>query len=144
MRSYTQGLRDGSRFVLLAGYLHQEKFNLFFETISAIFASVPYTLESKRDEAYFHTLFYFMVSASGVNALSEILTCDGRIDLVVEFHDKIFLIEFKCNQSAKAGIKQIHAKEYALRFKQGGKKIILMGINFDTEKRNVAEWVVEE
>jgi len=141
-QSYTPGLKDGSRFTLLAGYLHREKFDLFFETISAIFASVPYTLETKRDEAYFHTLFYFMVSASGVDALSEILTCDGRIDLVMEFTDKIYIIEFKCNQSAEAGIKQIREKSYDEKFKQSGKKIILMGINFDTEKRNVTEWKV--
>ncbi len=141
-QSYTPGMQNGSQFALLAGYLRQEQFELFFETISAIFASVPYILETKRDEAYFHTLFYFMVCASGVNALSEILTCDGRIDLVVEFSDKIFLMEFKCNQSAEAGIKQIREKGYDDKFKQSGKKIILMGINFDTEKRNVAEWKV--
>jgi len=141
-QSYTQGLRDGSRFTLLAGYLHQEKFDLFFETVSAIFASIPYTLETKRDEAYFHTLFYFMVCASGVNALSEILTCDGRIDLVMEFTDKVYIIEFKCDQSAETGICQIREKGYDDKFKQSGKKIILMGINFDTEKRNVADWKV--
>ncbi len=138
--SYTQGLRDESQFVLLSGYLYQEKFELFFETISAIFASIPYMLETKRDEAYFHTLFYFMVCASGVNAFSEVLTCDGRIDLVMEFTDKIFIIEFKCNQSAESGIRQIREKGYDQKFKQSGKKIILMGINFDTEKRNVADW----
>jgi len=141
-QSYTPGLKDGSRFTLLAGYLHREKFDLFFETISAIFASVPYTLETKRDKAYFHTLFYFMVCASGVDALSEILTCDGRIDLVMEFTDKIYIIEFKCNQSAEVGIKQIREKSYDEKFKQSGKKIILMGINFNTEKRNVTEWKV--
>lgn len=36
-----------------------------FETMSAIFASIPHVLESKRDEAYFHTIFYLMVCASG-------------------------------------------------------------------------------
>ncbi len=142
-QSYTPGLKNGSQFALLAGYLYREKLDLFFETISAIFASVPYTLETKRDEAYFHTLFYFMVCASGVNAHSEILTCDGRIDLVLEFTDKIYIIEFKCNQSAEVGIKQIRAKGYDHKFKQRGKKIICMGVNFDTEKRNVAEWKVE-
>ena len=142
-QSYTPGMKDGSQFALLAGYLRHEKFELFFETISAIFASVPYTLETKRDEAYFHTLFYFMVCASGVNAHSEILTCDGRIDLVMEFTDKIYIIEFKCNQSAETGIKQIRAKGYDHKFKQSGKKIICMSVNFDTDKRNVAEWKVE-
>ncbi len=140
--SCTKGLRDGSRFVLLSGCLYQEKYEQFFEIMSSIFSSIPYTLESRRDEAYFHTVFYLMLCASGVNARSEMITCDGRIDLVIEFPDKIYIIEFKCNQSAEAGIAQIQKKGYDKPFRQGGKKIILMGINFDSEKRNVAEWKV--
>ncbi|RLC10004.1 MAG: hypothetical protein DRI57_21070, partial [Deltaproteobacteria bacterium] len=52
----------------------------------------------------------------------------------------IYIIEFKCNRSAQAGIDQILKKKYADKYKQRGKKIILMGINFDSEKRNVSEW----
>ena len=112
--------------------------------MSAIFASIPYAIESKRDEAYFHTLFYLMVCASGINADSEVLTCDGRIDLLIKFSDKIYIIEFKCNQSAKAAIQQINDKNYALKYRQTGKKIILMGINFDSEKRNISEWKIDK
>ncbi len=60
----------------------------------------------------------------------------------MEFPDKIYIIEFKCNQSAQACIDQIREKGYADPYRQRGKKIILMGINFETEKRNVAEWKV--
>jgi hypothetical protein len=140
--AYTEGLRNGSRFALLSKYLLMEDYDAFFETVSAIFASVPYVLESRRDEAYFHTLFYLMVCASGADARSEILTCKGRIDLVIEFADKIFIIEFKCGQTADAAIQQIRDKAYDQRFRQSGKKLILMGIRFDTEKRNVAEWKI--
>ncbi|MCP4351848.1 MAG: ATP-binding protein [Desulfobacterales bacterium] len=133
---------DKSLFLRLSGFLKQENTDAFIETVTAIFASIPYALETKRDEAYFHTVFYLMVCASGVNAQSEIMTCKGRIDLVMEFPDKIYIIEFKCNQSAEAGIAQIRDKGYADRYKQHGKKIILMGINFDTEKRNVSEWKI--
>ncbi len=110
------------------------------ETMTSIFASIPYALESKRDEAYFHTIFYLMVCASGVNAHSEVLTCDGRIDLVMEFSDKIYILEFKCNQNAEAALKQIRNKGYDKKYLQTGKKILIMGINFDTGKRNVADW----
>ncbi len=127
-------------FGVIKGGLQKEDFNAFFETLTAIFASIPYTLESKRDEAYFHTLFYLMICDSGVNAHSEVLTCDGRIDLMIEFPDKVFIIEFKCNLSAEAGISHIREKGYDQKFKQSGKKIILMGINFDTEKRNITDW----
>jgi hypothetical protein len=84
-----------------------------------------------------------MVCASGVNARSEVLTCDGRIDLVMEFSDKLYIIEFKCNQSAQAALDQIREKGYADPYQGSGKKVILMGINFDTKKRNLSDWQVE-
>jgi len=132
-----------SRFVLLSEYLAEENFEAFFETVTAVFAAIPYTLNTKRDEAYFHTLFYLMVSASGTDAENEVLTCRGRIDLVAEFHGSVHIMEFKCNRSAKAAISQIRKKGYAEKYKQGGKKIFLLGINFSTEKRIPVEWKVE-
>ncbi len=131
-------------FVLLAEYLMEEDMAAFMETMTAIYASIPYTLETKRDEAYFHTIFYLMVSASGANVRSEVLTCDGRIDLAVHFPDKIYIMEFKCNQSPDAALQQIREKGYDHPYRRSGKKIILVGINFDTEARNVAGWKVEQ
>ncbi len=84
-----------------------------------------------------------MVSASGINARSEVLTSEGRIDLVMEFADKVFIIEFKCNQSSDEAITQIRDKNYAQGFMGDAKKIILMGIDFSTEKRNISEWKYE-
>jgi hypothetical protein len=75
-----------------------------------------------------------------VNAQSEVITSRGRVDLVVEFDDKIYIIEFKCDQSADAGLKQIKEKGYGEKYKKDGKKLILMGINFSSEKKNVEEW----
>ncbi|MCP4688223.1 MAG: AAA family ATPase, partial [Desulfobacterales bacterium] len=115
-----------SKFLLLSEYLHQEEYDLFFETVNAIFASIAYTINAQRDEAYFHTIFYLMVCASGANASSEILTSRGRVDLTVEYSDKVFIMEFKCDHGAAAGIKQIHDKGYAEKYKQSGKKLILM------------------
>ncbi|MBF0200027.1 MAG: PD-(D/E)XK nuclease domain-containing protein [Desulfamplus sp.] len=53
---------------------------------------------------------------------------------------KIYIIEFKCNQSSGAAIKQIRDKNYADSYLQRGKTIHLMGINFDTEERNILDW----
>ncbi len=141
--SYTQGLSEASRFMQMQRYLLTEDLPAFMETITAIFKDIPYTLEIKRDEAFFHTLFYLMVSASGVDARSEVLTCDGRIDLLMHVGDNIYIIEFKCNQCADVALQQIKEKGYAQAYLQRGKKLILIGINFDREQRNVAEWRVE-
>ncbi len=138
--SYTGDIQGNARFMLLGKFLRDEALNEFIKTMTAIYASIPYVLETKRDEAYFHTIFYLMVCASGVNARSEVLTCKGRIDLVMEFEEKIYIIEFKCNQSADAALKQIHEKKYADPYRNSGKKISLIGINFDTKQRNISEW----
>ncbi len=145
--SHTEGIHRKVRsYVLqLPRYLRNKDFETFFETMQAIFASIPYDIESKRDEAYFHTIFYLVLSASGLAAQSSVLTCEGRLDLVVTLPDKVYIIEFKCNQSPEAAIRQIQEKHYADPYRQGGKEIILMGINFDSKKRNLVQWsIVEE
>ena len=98
---------------------------------------------AKLNEANFHTLFYLMIGAGGYPAEMELLTCEGRIDLKVETKDKIYIMEFKCNQSAEKGISQIKEKRYYEPFLGKGKEIILLGINFSTETRNIKEYKAE-
>lgn len=138
------GTEMSSLVLQLPRYLKEENFEAFFETMSAIFASIPYNIESKRDEAYFHTIFYLMMSASGlIDVQSSVLTSKGRIDFVVLFPETIYIIEFKCNQSAETALRQIQNKRYAEKYRRSGKKIILMGINFNQQKRNPEEWKIQ-
>ncbi len=85
-----------------------------------------------------------MTATSGADARSSVLTCKGRIDLAVFFPDMIYIIEFKCNHSADAAIQQIQEKGYADQYQSSGKQIILIGINFSTEQKNLTEWKVIE
>ncbi len=138
----SEGIQDGasSQVLQLARHLQREDLDAFFEAMTAIFAAIPYTLAAQRDEAYFHTIFYLALAASGADAISELLTSRGRIDLAVHFADKVYVLEFKCNQSAAAALVQIQAKGYAERYRGSGKRVILIGIHFDPATRNVAEW----
>jgi hypothetical protein len=79
-----------------------------------------------------------------VEATSEVLTSRGRIDLAVEFADRVYVFEFKCGQSAEAALRQIRERGYATRYAGSGKAITLIGINFDPEQRNLADWRVEQ
>ena len=105
-----------------------------------IFSKIPYTIGARLNEATFHSLFYLMVNAGGTPADIELLTSSGRIDMVVEYRDRVYIMEFECNQSAERAIEQIKEKEYYRPFLGKGKEIILLGINFDTESRNIKEW----
>ena len=81
-----------------------------------------------------------MLSASGVEADSEVLTSKGRIELAMEFPDIVYILEFKCKQNAEAAIKQIQDKGYTDKYRPKDTQIVLIGINFDLESRNVSEW----
>ncbi len=85
-----------------------------------------------------------MMCGAGVYAQNEVLTSRGRIDLLIEFLDKVYVIEFKCEQSADRAIKQILEKGYIDRFKGSGKSVYLTGIDFSKKERNIREWKVEQ
>ncbi len=115
------------------------------EIIKSVFSEIPYTLMKKKklDEADFHILFYLIVSSSGVGIKSEILTSKGRIDALIETRDMYYIIEFKCNQSSDKAIQQIKEKKYYEPYKNRGKEIVLIGINFSTEEKNISDYKVE-
>lgn len=56
----------------------------------------------------------------------------------------VYIFEFKCNQNAETAIQQIREKQYADRYRGRGVSIVLIGVNFSTETRNVAEWEVHK
>jgi hypothetical protein len=84
-----------------------------------------------------------MLSASGVLVHTEVLNIRGRVDMEVHFQDKIYIVESKCNQSAKKAIAQIKAKRYFEKYLQSNKKILLLGINFSTRQRRIEDWRME-
>ena len=130
--------------IQLVKYLDNSQYDNFIDTIKSLYASIPYTLLAKRDEDHFHSIFYLMMRGSGINAVSKVLSSKGRIDLLIETMNKVFIIEFKCEQSARQSIKEIKNKGYAEIYKGKIFKIVLMGIHFSIEERNIKEWIVKE
>ncbi len=136
---------DNARLSAIYKQLHRhlKKMNMeeFIDGVRSVLAAIPYTqLAGKTDEAYYHTVFYLMLSASGVAVQTEVLSSRGRMDMVVESDDKVFIIELKCDQSSDKAIRQILEKRYYEKFLGAGRSVYLMGVNFDTEKRTIEDW----
>ena len=74
----------------------------------------------------------------------EIRTNVGRIDSTITLDNKIYIIEFKLGKSAKEALDQIKEKKYPKKYQNQGKEIILIGINFDMDERNISDWLVEQ
>jgi len=129
---------------LIPVHLKNGDLKAFIQLVNEILAAIPYNLIANQAENYYHSLFYLMLSAAGVHVHSEILTSQGRIDIVLEFPDKVYIIELKCNQSAARAIEQIKAKKYADKYRISGREIYLVGINFDTSVREITDWTTEK
>ena len=116
------------------------KIDKFIGYLNIFLKNIPYTLIEDK-EKYYHSLFYLIIKMLGFDIEAEVLTIDGRIDAVVKTETDIFIIEFKINQSAEKAIEQIKSKEYAKKYADDKRQISLIGINFDTEKKKIEDYM---
>ena len=139
--------RERTKGIKAARALMDGRIEEFIEGIKGIYSEIAYSLHPKnkqQKENYYHTIFYLTLSMSGIDVRNEVLTSTGRIDLAIEFADRIYIMEFKCNQSSKDAIEQIKEKKYHEKYLHTGKEINLIGINFSTKKRNIDSWEVKK
>ncbi len=109
------------------------------EAFISIFASIPNNNYTKNNishyEGYYASILYAYLMSLGLELIAEDITNKGRIDLTVKIEDKIYIIEFKIGNGN--ALQQIINKNYAQKYMNEGKKIYLVGINFDEEERNI-------
>lgn len=72
----------------------------------------------------------------------ELPTSDGRIDVVIQTSDYIYIIECKLDGSAEEALQQIESKNYAAPFAMDKRTIIKLGINFSSKTRGVESWEI--
>ena len=126
----------------MARAIRDGNYSEFFKELKSFLASIPYDLH-QPSEGYYHSIFYLIFHLLGYRIGAEVHTNLGRIDAVIELPDQILIFEFKLNQSAEVALKQIHDKQYYAPYVNMGKAIVLFGVEFSTELRNVKAWRVE-
>jgi predicted type IV restriction endonuclease len=72
---------------------------------------------------------------------AEDVTNGGRIDLSVFIDDKVYIFEFKVNQTG--ALAQIKAKKYHERYLADYNEIYIVGVEFDSGQRNVTGYAWE-
>jgi hypothetical protein len=93
----------------------------------------------KKNEGYYHSLFYLILKLLGTSISCKIETNRGRIDAILHTADHIYVLEFKMGKASSA-LAQIKKTGYAESFASSQKKIILIGVGFDQKQRNIDTW----
>ena len=125
--------------------LINKDYEKFIDYLRSLFANIPNLIipsAVQEREDYYHTIFYLtgvLMTDNNLEVYSELLTSEGRINMTVETKETIFIIEFKCNQDAEKAIAQIKEKNYSDKFKVKEKELVLMGVYFETENKNIGE-----
>ncbi len=111
------------------------------ENLHLLFASIPYRQGKIHTyEGYYANIIFAHFKTLGLDVTCEERTNKGRIDLLVCTPDYICLVEFKVG--TENALEQIKSKGYHEKY--ANEKVILLGINFDEDERNISKFEWEE
>lgn len=112
--------------------------------LTGMFAGLPYQLYEKTPERFYHAALHLLFSYMGLRVHSEVCTAEGRADAVVETSSRVYVLEFKLDQSTEAALEQIRSKRYHEAFWNLGKPVIGVGVNFSSQTKNIESWKAAE
>ncbi len=91
----------------------------------------------------YHGLLHFIFKLLGIYIKSEVHSSKGRADSIVETATHVFIFEFKFNRTAEEAMQQIKDKKYADAYRNSGKEIKGIGVNFVSKDKEIKGWLVE-
>ena len=113
--------------------------------LKALIADVPYSnkkLASMDMEERYRLIMSTIFYAIGCRVEVEKMIATGRIDMVVENTNFIYVLELKLsnNGGVDAAMEQMKAKQYAEPFKADKRKVIALAIELDDMGKGLVDW----
>ena len=113
--------------------------------LKALIADVPYSnkkLASMDMEERYRLIMSTIFYAIGCRVEVEKMIATGRIDMVVENTNFIYVLELKLsnNGGVDAATEQMKAKQYAEPFKADKRKVIALAIELDDMGKGLVDW----
>ncbi len=115
------------------------------KALKALIADVPYSnkkLASMDMEERYRLIMSTIFNAVGFRVQVEKMIATGRIDMVVETQEIIYIMELKLsnNGGMAAAEKQILSNQYAEPFKADKRKVIALAIELDEMGKGLVDW----
>ncbi len=113
----------------------------FMRRLEALLAGQDYQIAGDA-ELYFHNIVALIFKIVGFYTETERHTSDGRMDMVVQTKNYIYIFEFKLDESAEEALNQIEQKQYDGPFASDPRMLFKIGVNFSSKTRRIESWIV--
>ena len=133
--------------------LRQELFHgdveAFIAGMRDVIASLQYQFFKLKEQAFqfIFSITGTLIGGKDLRTETEKRTNRGRMDLLIETREYVYIMEFKLDQSPEKALEQIREKGYADPWRSNPRRKILLGVNFSSEERNIPEengWKMEK
>lgn len=114
----------------------------FMRRLEGFFANGDYQVMGDL-EIYFQNTLYVFFKMLGFYVEVERHTTNGRMDILLQTPQYIYIMELKINQTAEVALQQIEDKGYADAFKHDSRTLYKIGVNFSTERKLIDDWRIE-
>lgn len=113
----------------------------FMQRLDTFLADGDYQIAGDS-ELYFQNVMYIVFKMLGFYTQVERHTSNGRVDVILQTPDYVYIFELKLDGTAKEALEQIENKGYAAPFALDERKVIKVGANFCSETRHFKEWLI--
>jgi predicted type IV restriction endonuclease len=128
----------------MAGALREGEPKQIRHILQALFSSIPYEWYTQNDmdryEGYYASVVYAFLASLGFDLRPEQSGSHGRADLIVDVGALVYVIEFKVVEltgDGKKAIDQIREKGYHHQYVRAGRDVMLIGMDFSRQERNL-------
>lgn len=115
----------------------------FMLILESLFANATYQIQGDSEKNFQYAM-YIIMELVGEYVQAERSTSNGRIDLLLQTKDYIYIVELKIDNTAEAALQQIEEKGYAKPFSNDPRKLVKIGVSFSTETRRIEDWKIIE
>lgn len=113
----------------------------FMQILSSLFANTSYQIQGETEKDFQYAM-YIISALLGEYVQVERTTSNGRIDLIIQTKEFIYIFELKVNADADVVLRQIDEKVYARPFEGDSRKLFKIGVNFSTATRRIEDWKI--
>ena len=110
--------------------------------LEGMFARANYQIQGNAEKDFQYAM-YIIFELLGEYVQTEKQTSNGRIDILLQTKDFVYIMELKVDGSADEALKQIEEKGYDRPFADDPRQIFRIGVCFSSGNRRIEEWKIK-